>query len=303
MSSESTLKDFISLFRGRGDVYGSWEGGCIKKPLTEESFHRHLTGDSLIGVYPILPYKGTWWTGWGCSDIDVDDLDAARNLQTAFTFKGVTSWVEKTRKGYHVWVFADGLVHASTMRRAFLAAHQAIKYPAKEVNPKQESAGSGYGNYVRLPYPGGYHRQPENRYMLDDNDNYMPLNDFLQQALASRTMMEQLESLASMWKPPTQVHINDLDTTVDLRKILHRVGAIPYIIWRDGPIEGSDRSSTLFRLACKVRDVGLTPGEALAVVRSADQRWGKFHTRTDGERELTKIIERCYNVTTEEITQ
>lgn len=302
MSKETVMDGFVTLFRGRGDVYGSWEGGCIKKLLTRETFYQHLNGDQLIGVYPIMPHRGTWWTAWGCSDIDVDDLDAARNLQTAFLAKGITSWVEKTRKGYHVWVFADGLVHAATMRRAFLAAHQAIKYPAKEVNPKQESAGSGYGNYVRLPYPGVLQRAPENRFILDDQDAYMGLDEFVELAMARRTTMEQLESIASLWKPPTRTHINDLETTLDLRRILHKVGPVPYIIWRDGPIEGSDRSSTLFRLACKVRDAELTPAEALAVLRSADQRWGKFHTRIDGERELIKIIERSYNVTTEEIT-
>jgi hypothetical protein len=292
------VDSFLTLFRGRGDVYGAWEGGCVRKPLNSDSFLKHLQGDELIGVYPLMPWRGSWYTVWGCSDIDVDDLDAARNLQLSFTAKGITSFVEKTRKGYHVWVFADSLVPAATMRRAFLSAHQAINYPAKEVNPKQESAGAGYGNYVRLPYPNAYAGQPLERTILDDNDQPMPLVDFLPLALESRVDESTLDILASMWKPPTHTHIMSMETNEDVRLILRRVGPIPYVIWRDGPMEGSDRSSALFRLACKMRDAGITPAEALAVIRSADSRWGKFYLRADGEAEMLKLVERCYETYT-----
>lgn len=292
------VDSFLTLFRGRGDVYGAWEGGCVRKPLNADSFLKHLQGDELIGVYPLIPWKGNWYTVWGCSDIDVDDLDAARNLQLSFTAKGITSFVEKTRKGYHVWVFADSLVPAATMRRAFLSAHQAINYPAKEVNPKQESAGAGYGNYVRLPYPNAYAGQPLERTILDDNDQPMPLVDFLPLALESRVDESTLDTLAKMWKPPTRIHVMSMETNEDVRSILRRVGPIPYVIWRDGPMEGSDRSSALFRLACKMRDSNITPADALAVIRSADSRWGKFYLRADGEAEMLKLVERCYETHT-----
>lgn len=292
------VDQFVTLFRGRADVYGSWTGGCVRKPLTPDTFMSHLQGDELIGVYPLLPYKASWYCVWGCSDIDVDDIDSARNLQLAFGIKGITSWVEKTRKGYHVWVFADSLLPGAVMRRAFLAAHQAIDYPAKEVNPKQESAGAGYGNYVRLPYPkaieGLFNAE---RVILDDEDKPMNLVDFLNEALNTRATTEQLESIAKLWVPPKRIHVAQSDATVDVRQALHKVGAIPYVIWRDGPMEGSDRSSTLVRLSHKVRESGATPQEALCILRSADQRWGKFYLRPDGEQELIKIIERSYNIT------
>ena len=297
----SRLEQFISLFRGRGDAYGSWEGGCVRRPLNTEAFQNHLMGDELIGVYPLVPFKGTWWVAWGCSDIDVDDLDAARNLQTAFKFKGITAWVEKTRKGYHVWVFADTLVPAAAMRRAFLAAHQAINYPAKEVNPKQESAGSGLGNYVRLPYPNGFGEIPAVRFMLDEDDKPMSIMDFLDGATSSCATVEQLEAIAKLWKPPTRSQVMNLETNADVRTVLTKIGPVPYVMWRDGPMEGNDRSGTLFRLSCKMRDADIQPNEALLVLRSADQRWGKFYMRPDGEHELIKIVERSYNITTEEI--
>jgi hypothetical protein len=294
----SILEDFVKLFRGRGDVYGAWDGGCVKAPLTVDKFMGHLQGDEHVGVYPLLSYKGSWYCVWGCSDIDVEDLDAARNLQMALAVKGVDSWVERTRKGYHVWVFADSMVPAATMRRALLAAHQAIDYPAKEVNPKQETvSGSGYGNYVRLPYPSAVLEHPRERYILDDNENQMRLAEFVYKAMETRVPLDKLESIANMWKPPQPKHIMTLESSADVRQILRKVGPIPYVMWRDGPMEGNDRSSTLFRLSCKMRDAGLEPAEALIVLRSADQRWGKFHLRPDGEAELAKIVERSFDVT------
>jgi hypothetical protein len=152
----NTTDRFIKLFRGRGDVYGSETGGCIKMPLTREVFDSHLAGDTPVGVYPMVPLKGDWYTIWGCSDIDVEDMPAAFNLREALEAGGVHAFVEKSRsKGYHVWVFASEPVLASDMRRMLLAAHQVADYPAREVNPKQEQLTSimQYGNYVRLPYP------------------------------------------------------------------------------------------------------------------------------------------------------
>jgi hypothetical protein len=49
----SDIDDFITLFRGRGDCYGSDEGGCVRKPLERRTFVDHLEGSIGIGV--ILP--------------------------------------------------------------------------------------------------------------------------------------------------------------------------------------------------------------------------------------------------------
>lgn len=292
-----TVDGFIQLFRGRGDAYGSWDGGCIREELTRETFYHHLTDGPYIGVYPLVPFKNEWGCVWGCTDIDVDDLDAARNLQMAFSVKNIVAWIEKTRKGYHVWVFTPTLVPASTMRRAFLAAHQAINYPAKEVNPKQESAGSGFGNYVRLPYYGALHSMPENRFVINESNKPIPLETFVD--LATRTMAtsEQLESIASLWvQPEPQRFVTNISTPLEIKYILNRMSPLGYVMWRDGPLEGQDRSTALFRLSHRMQEVGIEPDEAFAVLKSADERWGKFHLRHDGDKELMKIVERTYNI-------
>lgn len=300
---DDIVADFVTLFRGRGDAHGTWEGGCKRTPVTAETYRGHLYGTEFIGIYPVVPMRGEARCVWGCSDIDIDDLDAARNLQTAFAVKQIDAWVEKTRKGYHVWVFSTSTVTAATMRRAFLAAHQAVDYPAKEVNPKQESVGAGFGNYVRLPYPNEYGPQPYRgeyndihvRFMLDDDDQRMPLSAFVMTAIASRATPEQLESIASLWVAPQRNEVNfDASTTDEAYALVCRAGGLANIIWRDGPRAGSDRSITLFRLAVVCRDSNLTPSETVEVIRSADLRWGKFHMRPDPDKEIYRLVSKVY---------
>lgn len=297
-TTRNLLEDFIQLFRGRGDAYGGWEGTCIRRPLTPQVFESHLNGSELIGVYPLVPFEGGWGCVWGCTDIDVDDLDAARNLQMALSMKNIISWVERTRKGYHVWVFANTLVPASTMRRALLSAHQAINYPAKEVNPKQEDPGSGLGNYVRLPYPKGYAGIPENRYVMDDDDKPLELERFIDLAIVNRNNREELQDIADLFKMPDvrPVRLSRLsEVSHDIRVLLHRATSVTFVIWRDGPLEGSDRSSTLWRMAQRLKTEGFQPEEVLSLVRSADERWGKFYMRADGETEIMKLVERVFS--------
>ena len=183
------------------------------------------------------------------------------------------------------------------MRRAFLSAHQAIDYVAKEVNPKQETT-TGFGNYVRLPYPGEFKSPSEVRYMLDDNDKPMSLTSWLEFAIESRTSRTRLEEIANMYVQ-VQYVTPVLDVvTESVKKIIKKASAISFIIWRDGPYPGADRSSALYKLAHRLHDDGLTASEAVAILKNADERWGKYHLRADGEEELMKMITHAYGATT-----
>lgn len=285
------IEVFYDLFRGRSDAYGTWEGGSIRQPLGIEGFKRHLYGEELIGVYPLTDGSTV---RWGCSDIDVDDIDSARNLQTAFMVKGVHSFVEKTRRGFHVWVFANDWVPAPIMRRAFLSAHEVIGLPAKEVNPKQEEA-SGLGNYVRLPYPNGYNEVPENRYMLfEREDSAMTLKQFLDLAVERRVGVNLLQPLAEKYRPRSRAVLSEIPVGIDVQEALAYVGPYVKTIWMNGPVPGNDRSNTLCLLVHKMAERGVPMKYAFTVLRDADKRWGKFHLRADGELQLIKIIEDIY---------
>lgn len=285
------IEMFHSLFEGRTDAYGTWEGGSVRSGVTINSFANHLNGVELIGIYP-LTLGNT--VKWGCSDIDVDDIDAARNLQLAFAMKSIPSFVEKTRKGFHIWVFANDWIPAAVMRRAFLSAHESIGYPAKEVNPKQEET-TGLGNYVRLPYPNGIHVIPENRYMLfKSDDTPMTLKQFLDSAQESRVNIKQLLPLAEMHRPRTKAHFDSLDVSTSVQEALSHVSPYVKTIWRNGPIGPRDRSNTLCKMVHVMKDNGVPMNIAYIILVDADKRWGKFHLRTDVVEQLVKIVEDIY---------
>ena len=284
------LSEFISLFSGRTDAYGSWEGGCVKNPVTQDLFMSHLLGDIGIGIYPVS--EGL--TRWGCSDIDVPDLDAVRNLQTALAVKKITSWVERSRRGYHLWLFAAQPCEAHLMRRCLLAVHQVCDYPAKEVNPKQEEV-SGYGNYVRLPYFGGYEKIPTERVVLDNSERPMTLHDFVAAARNSLAQIDAIASVSALWTPPPRPKVlTSTSKPMSLGELKYFVSPYVYTIINDGPLEGSDRSTTLVRLAHKMREDGLQAQEALTLLIEADKRWGKFHAREDGIMHLESIIMKVF---------
>lgn len=281
---------FMDLFRGRSDAYGTWSGGSVRSEVNYSSFARHLSGEELIGIYPLTSESTV---RWGCSDIDVDDLDAARNLQTAFKMKDVASYVEKTVKGYHVWVFADDWIPAPIMRRAFLSAHQVIGLAPKEVNPKQEEA-TGLGNYVRLPYPDGYDQIPEVRYMLfDAQDVPMTLAQFLASAPYNRTSINLLKPLADLYRPPRRAVVEP-NINAPIRESLKFINGYIANIWRNGPMNNGDRSNTLVRMCHYMREYGTPINHAYCILVDADKRWGKFHERPDAVVHLTKIIEDAY---------
>jgi hypothetical protein len=54
---DDITKGFATLFQGRTDVYGSWEGGCIKGLVDESRFVKHLWGQEYIGIYPLVRYR------------------------------------------------------------------------------------------------------------------------------------------------------------------------------------------------------------------------------------------------------
>jgi hypothetical protein len=329
------LKRFIEAFRGRGDVYGDARGFCRNEPLTPEIFERHLTSidpADHIGVYCMMGEL----CSWGCIDIDGKDFPLfctmceGRPLGAAFPCKCVTSppehdwdrmWalasnlrlvllakeiyahIERTKNGYHVWVFPEEpTVSAATMRRALMAACVALSYDPKEVNPKAEGprAGTkGYGNFVRLPYggalSGAWQPFPLGRFMAGETqDGFRFLDDFLDGLV--RTPTFRLEAVAKLWTPPAppQAAVN-FEAGMDVEPILPLLDGKTWTVWSNGPLPGSDRSTTLAKLAYLCAERGITATQAAAVVKSADERWGKFHLRDDCDEQLARFIEKAYD--------
>lgn len=294
------IEEFARLFYGRGDCYGSNEGGCVKQPLTVEVLQEHFNATP-VGVYPMVLRHGHWMVAWGCVDFDTADArEHAQRLYEALNQAGIVSWIERSRsKGYHVWVFAQSVVPAEVMRHALMVACQVAEVPTTEVNPKQVSLNIGQvGNYVRLPYAGWNLDQTTDRQRIVAEDGrVVPFDAFLWQALDMRTPVELLETIASYYQPPTtktpEFQHYDYDATLD--EAMAVLSPLGKVIWRDGPLQGRDRSSTLTKLGHECFRSGLNPSQTKTVVRTADQRWGKYHLRADGELEIDKIVIRAFS--------
>lgn len=288
------IETFMDLFQGRTDAYGSWEGSSVKKPVSYDNFARHLYGEELIGIYPLLDNSTV---RWGCSDIDIDDIDSARNLQMALHTKSIPSFVERTVKGFHVWVFGSEWIPAPIMRRAFLSAHEAIGLPPKEVNPKQEEA-VGLGNYVRLPYPNGMNSEPDVRYILTHDDSPMKFDSFLKIVSAQRVDAQRLRPLAELHRVRQKALLEPAVMTASVQEALDYVDAYVATIWRNGPLDGRDRSNTLCKMVHKMHQGNVPMNYAYTILKDADKRWGKFHLRVDCVEQLVKIVEDIYGTDT-----
>ncbi len=298
------VRDFATLFEGRLDAFGTDEGGCVRlgKPWLAR-VEDHLGGRAPLGVYPLRPLTfgvSTWQARWGCSDLDYDDPTDAWNLHAVWRHLGVTAWVERSRsKGHHVWVFADTWVHARVMREAFLAVHQIADVAAKEVNPKSVGTEDPefLGNYVRLPYPL---RSPDRQVVLHATDQgAMSLGYFVSRALDSRTTQSQLEEVAKLYVvPPPKRTVQISHVPRAGATLIGAMSPLTHKVWSEGPREGEDRSGTLVYLAHLLAEnrPAFTPGEALTLLRSAEQTWGecKFSSRSDGDRYLEEMIQQAY---------
>jgi hypothetical protein len=322
---------FIELFQGNAAAIGTEEGGCVHHNTDNPELewrlgvHGHLTGHNPpIGVYPVVytpelrKMAGTmpaaWEVHWGCVDFDEGEEDSwvhASNVYKALAAFDITGWIERSRsKGYHVWVFARDWVPATTMRFALLGACQLVDAPMREINPKQTTLEPDQlGNYVRLPYPGWLsptlilqaRQAAENtlkRVMVTtDCQSYWPLRNFVEAAWGKRTDVDRLEALSAhyTWREVPFKPRRDWDPTPLEGDMVSRLLGKARVIFQQGPLEGSDRSDTLWKLARYLReDARHSYEEAMILLRDADSRWGKFHARPDGEVRLKELLDKAW---------
>ncbi len=294
---------FIDLFEGNDEAYGSNEGGCVR---FAPPWQDHLMGQTPMGVYPLIHDR----VKWGCVDLDVksekkpsgdyasekDAHTAARNLYLVLEALGITAWIERTRSaGRHVWVFADEWVLAACMRRALLVACGLAEVSVREVNPKQET---GFGNYVRLPYPGVAINEDAGTQVMIDPGDQMPITyeGFVSVASQERTSKATLEGVAQHYVAPPQAAETPAIVTPyegDLKALARQLGGRGYTVFMHGPTTG-DRSAALQYIAHYAFEGDLTYDQAFTLVEDLDQRLGKYVGRHDRDRRLHEIIRRAY---------
>lgn len=204
------LADILARqFINRWDVYpkqlpdGTYV--TLHEPLTHELLTAHLRGEVTLGTYLLNEQS------WGrFLVLDADTEPAWRQLQTiqqAIAHIGVTGYLERSRRGGHLWLFTDEPLPGSDLRRlgqGVLATFNANM----EIYPKQNSLQTGPGSLIRLPF--GVHQLSQRRYgfvTADGNPLALRWSEQLRQFQQPQTVPKRaIEELVA--HAPTANHPN-----------------------------------------------------------------------------------------------
>jgi hypothetical protein len=156
------LNAWLSYCLGRSSDYAlqQEDGRYLRQgmPLTMAVIMQHLRGELTIGTYVMDEY--------GCCRFAVFDSDTSDGLlilaalQTSLAGLGVITYLERSRRGAHLWVFFEQPLPAFQVRAWLLPFCPA----GVEFYPKQDrlSPARPFGSIIRLPF--GVHRLSGERY-------------------------------------------------------------------------------------------------------------------------------------------
>ena len=150
------------LFRAHKISGGTFHNYTDKRylPLTETEIEKHLNGEQLIGIYPLLQDNTSWFI---TADFDKDNwFDESKLFITACIEKGIPAYLERSRsgKGGHVWIFFEEPYPAIRSRKIFISLlEQSGVFSVFDKSssfdrlfPNQDfHSGKGFGNLIALP--------------------------------------------------------------------------------------------------------------------------------------------------------
>lgn len=192
LNTDGKVALFRKLFRGRTDVYPSrweskagksgyapacaneWRPGVCEKPrikcgdcgnrqllpLTDKVIFRHLAGDVVVGIYPLLPDDTCYFLATDFDEAEWRDdsrafVQSCRELDVPVSLE-----ISRSGNGAHAWIFFDRNVSAYDARRlgAAIISHACERtrqlalssydrlFPNQDYMPK-----GGFGNLIALP--------------------------------------------------------------------------------------------------------------------------------------------------------
>jgi hypothetical protein len=139
--------------------------------LTTSTIREHLSGRLTIGIYALNP--NTQRSKWVAIDADYENaLEDLLKLQWELRQDGVEAALEKSRRGAHLWIFAEKPLLAQQCRIYIYNLALRLRVPVKggaglaegiEVFPRQDQLEpEQFGNAIRGPL--GVHKAVKNRY-------------------------------------------------------------------------------------------------------------------------------------------
>lgn len=133
---------------------------CVRKPLSVDHIFAHLNGYITLGTYLLNQKHKTRFMA-----LDTDDEQGFSRLELlarALAGEKMYSYLEKSRRGGHLWIFLPKAFSGKDVRafgRGLLKAHN---FDDVELFPKQDKLNDGPGSLIRMPF--GVHRVSGQRY-------------------------------------------------------------------------------------------------------------------------------------------
>ena len=133
---------------------------CVHEQLNVGLLFDHLRGEITLGTYLLDEQSRARFLVFDADD--GRDWERLGRLARELAEEDVPAYLEKSRRGGHLWLFLAQAVDGQEARafgRGLLAAHQV---EGVELFPKQDRLGSGAGSLIRIPF--GVHRLTDQRY-------------------------------------------------------------------------------------------------------------------------------------------
>jgi hypothetical protein len=206
--------------------------------LTIETIGRHLNGQITVGIYALNPE--TQRSKWVAIDADYESaLDDLLKLQWELRQDGVEAALEKSRRGAHLWIFADKPLLARDCRIYIYNLARKLRVPVKggaglaegiEVFPRQDALDPDqFGNAIRGPL--GVHRGVGRRYWFYGADYKLDKQLHYLECLKKITEPEMADFIKGLempeeFRPKPKVELPPYDPTRREFRILDHVKVV-----------------------------------------------------------------------------
>lgn len=238
METKDKIELFKSVFKGRDDVFAlRWEkgsksgympaylydryhyqrhkmkGGTFQNysdktylPLSDEQISKHLEGQHLMGLYPLLKDNTSWFIA---ADFDEENwMEECKKFIAVCAEKNIPAYLERSRSGNggHVWIFFERSYPAIRSRKIItsLLQQEGIfsvfdkSSSFDRLFPNQDFlSGKGFGNLIALPF---HKLSLENgNSCFIDPDTFQPVKDQWQVLKTiKRISIAELDNLYSL---------------------------------------------------------------------------------------------------------
>jgi hypothetical protein len=148
--------DKFALQKPDGNYFAVRDG----RVLTLEVVEDHLLGKHTVGMYALDETSAVKWL---CLDADDSEGFAALvNLSVGLRQQQAPNYLERSRRGGHLWLFFETPLPGELARRFGKGLVEAYHLPSMELYPRQDRLlPSGSGSLVRLPL--GIHQKDEHK--------------------------------------------------------------------------------------------------------------------------------------------